>query len=328
MRGGEKRFLLTCKSGFPLINRVAFAVNAVIITDGRKKMKRGTFLIKSILAVSALCLMACATTQASKPKYKFANFGGSFEAAKQAGYDGIQLNHGRKSMEDSGGYTKEQIADLKKKMKDTGVVVCSVCVPCYHKFRFEDDKNVLTYMRNIIDQTAELGANDILIPFFGKSSLYEKEKVNGKFVLKKDRIEPLVKLLKELAPYARKKGVTLSLENTLTPEDNIAIIDKIGEPNVKVYFDTLNIVGAGYQPEDAIKILGTKYISQIHLKANKEFYDEATSPKDLNKCFQAIIDSGYDGWLVLEMGCKIKDHPYQEVITHNLKFFRNSVLGK
>ena len=293
----------------------------------KEKMRNRPFFCRLVAVAASVLMLACAASYA-KPAYKFANFSGDFNGAKKAGYDGVQLNHGRKSMEDSGGYTKEQIADLKKKMKETGLQVCSVCVPCYHKFMFEDDTEVIKYMRNIIDQTAELGAHDILIPFFGKSSLYEKEKVDGKFVMRKERIEPLVKLLKQLAPYARQKGVTLSLENTITPEDNIALINQIGEPNVKVYFDTLNIVGTGYQPEEAIKILGTKYISQIHLKANKEFYDEATSPKDMDKCFQAIVDSGYDGWLVLEMGCKIKDHSYQEVIEHNLKYFKSSALCK
>ena len=44
-------------------------------------------------------------------------------------------------------------------------------------------------MKNIIDNAAELGAENILIPFFGKSSLYEKDKQ----VFRKERLEPLVK---------------------------------------------------------------------------------------------------------------------------------------
>ena len=120
----------------------------------------------------------------------------------------------------------------------------------------------------------------------------------------------------------------LALENTIKAEDNIKLLDMIGEPNVKVYFDTLNIVWTGDQPDVAIKKLGKDRIAQIHLKANAEFFDEAKQPEDFNKCFQAIVDSGYKGWLVLEQGVKRKVHTLDELLSHNLKFFKNSVLCK
>lgn len=213
---------------------------------------------------------------------------------------------------------------MKSKMKELDMQVCSICVPCYHKFLFEEDKNCVEYMKNIIDNAAELGAENILIPFFGKSSLYEKDKQ----VFRKERLEPLVKRLKEIAQYAAKKNVVLALENTIKAEDNIKLLDMIGEPNVKVYFDTLNIVWTGDQPDVAIKKLGKDRIAQIHLKANAEFFDEAKQPEDFNKCFQAIVDSGYKGWLVLEQGVKRKVHTLDELLSHNLKFFKNSVLCK
>lgn len=292
-------------------------------------MIRRKFLITLFAGAAIAAVSACASATAStKPQYKFANFSNNFEEAKAAGYDGVQLNQSRKSEDDIGGFTKEQMATMKKQMKELNLKVCSVCVPCYHKFIFEEDKNCIPYMKNIIDQTAELGADDILIPFFGKSNLYEKEKVDGKSVFKKSRLAPLIARLKELAPYAASKGVTLSLENMLNPQDNVKIVDMVGEPNVKVYLDVLNIVNTGYEPDEAIKIIGKKYIHQIHLKANAEFFDEATKPKDLNKCFQAIVDSGYDGWLVLEQGTKRKVHTNPELIKHNLELFKKSVLCK
>lgn len=257
--------------------------------------------------------------------FKFGNFGGSFESAKKAGYDGVQLDNWQRKGENSKiGYTRKDIDDIKKKMKELGMQVCSICVPCYHQFLFEEDKNCVEYMKNVIDAAAELGAENILIPFFGKSSLYEKGTKN----FRKERLEPLVKRIKEVAQYAAKKNIVLALENTITAEDNIKLLDMIGEPNVKVYFDTLNIVWTGDQPDVAIKKLGKDRIAQIHIKANAEFFDEAKQPEDFDKCFKAIVDSGYRGWLVLEQGVKRKVHTQDEVISHNLKFFKNSALCK
>ena len=86
----------------------------------KEKMRNRPFFCRLVAVAASVLMLACAASYA-KPAYKFANFSGDFNGAKKAGYDGVQLNHGRKSMEDSGGYTKEQIADLKKKMKETGL---------------------------------------------------------------------------------------------------------------------------------------------------------------------------------------------------------------
>ena len=118
--------------------------------------------------------------------FKFGNFGGSFESAKKAGYDGVQLDNWRRKGEDGKvGYTRKDIDDIKQKMKELDMQVCSICVPCYHQFLFEEDKNCVEYMKNVIDTAAELGAENILIPFFGKSSLYEKGTKN----FRKERLE-------------------------------------------------------------------------------------------------------------------------------------------
>lgn len=276
------------------------------------------------IQLTILAALISVTSVFAAQNFKFANFGNSLETAKKAGYDGVQLDQQRRDQDDKSGYSRKQLDELKKKMTELNMKICSICVPCYHKFLFEEDKNGVEFMKKIVDDAAELGAENILIPFFGKSSLYQKEKQE----FRQERLAPLVKRLKEIAPYAAKKGIVLALENTISPEDNIKLLDMINEPNVKVYFDTLNIVWAGYQPDVAIKKLGKDRIAQIHLKAYAEFFDEAKQPEDFNKCFQAIVDSGYDGWLVLEQGVKRKVHSEDELLSHNLKFFKNSVLCK
>ena len=94
--------------------------------------------------------------------FKFANFGGSFETAKKAGYEGVQLDHYKRgTQDDKNGYSRKEIDDMKSKMKELDMQVCSICVPCYHKFLFEEDKNCVEYMKNIIDNAAELAAENI-----------------------------------------------------------------------------------------------------------------------------------------------------------------------
>ena len=58
-------------------------------------------------------------------------------------------------------------------------------------------------------------------------------------------IDHLVKVLKDVAPKAEKQGVIIGLENYLSAEDNMRIIDRVGSPAVKVYYDVGNSTDKG-----------------------------------------------------------------------------------
>ncbi|MGM0124783.1 L-ribulose-5-phosphate 3-epimerase [Enterococcus sp. AZ194] len=75
--------------------------------------------------------------------------------------------------------------------------------------------------------------------------------------------------LKELAPLAEMKEVTIGLENVwnkflLSPLEMRTLIDTIGSPYVGAYFDVGNILQYGF-PEQWIQILGHR-IAKIHVK--------------------------------------------------------------
>ena len=220
----------------------------------------------------SLILLASAVAfgSAFADNFKYGNFGGSIEASKKAGYDGVQFWLGRKDQDDKGGYSKQSLENMKASLKKNGMLACGICVGCYHQFLFEEDKNVVEYMKNVVDNAAELGADNILIPFFGKSSLYK----NGN-ELRYERLFPLVQKLKEIAPYAAKKGVNLALETTLLAKDEIRLLDMINEPNVKIYFDTLNTAWAGENPADALRLLG-----KDRRFTSRRIRNFSTKPKD------------------------------------------------
>ena len=49
-----------------------------------------------------------------------------------------------------------------------------------------------------------------------------------------------VEILKQHAPRAEKEGVIFGLENYLSAEENLAILDRVGSPAVQVYYDVGN----------------------------------------------------------------------------------------
>ena len=105
-----------------------------------------------------------------------------------------------------------------------------------------------------IRMTKALGVEVMLLPFFGKCATEPAD------------FDSTADLLRELAPEAEKAGVILGLENTLSAEDNVRIMDKVKSKAVKVYYDVGNSTHWKHDVLQEIPWLGKDRICQIHLK--------------------------------------------------------------
>ena len=147
-------------------------------------------------------------------------------------------------------------------------------------------------LTNAIRATEIVGASVMLIAFFGKSA---PSLSDAAFY---DRV---VSILREVAPRAKDAGVVLGLENSLSPADNKTLVDRIGDPQVKVYYDPENMFNFGH-PEEAvpgIKILGKERIAAVHLKNNGRLLSDNWRV-DWVKALHELTDIEYEGWLTFE----------------------------
>ncbi len=137
-----------------------------------------------------------------------------------------------------------------------------------------------------------LGASVILAAFFDQNA--PDMKVESSY-------GPVVELLQRAAPFAADAGVTLGLENSLNPADNLKLIDLIGRPNVKIYYDVHNVAHYGYadQAIPGIALLGKPRICQVHVK-NEDRLIAEPGLIDWAAAFAAFNAIEYDGWYVFE----------------------------
>jgi len=142
-----------------------------------------------------------------------------------------------------------------------------------------------------IDIAATMKVKAILVPFFGKGDL--KNDAAG--------MEAVVSALKRLAPKAEKAGVILALESWLSADDNLKIIESVGSPAVRVYYDIGNSQEAGFDIFKEIRQLGPQ-ICEFHAKDYKDLYGKGSM--DFPAVRAAMEDIGYSGWLVME-GAKL-----------------------
>ena len=213
----------------------------------------------------------------------------AFEVAKRLGADGVQVDFG---MADDNLPVLHK-GSLQKKYKEEsaklGVEIASFGMVALGWAPYKSDPRWEQWLGEGIDASKAMGIEIILVPFFGKSDLADDEEGRG-IVAKK---------LKELSPKAERKGVVLGLESWMSAEQNMEIIERVGSPAVKVYYDVGNSHKKGYDIYKEIRFLGKKNICEFHAK---DYGDEMFGKGDVDfkRVREAMDAIGYRGWIVFE----------------------------
>jgi sugar phosphate isomerase/epimerase len=138
------------------------------------------------------------------------------------------------------------------------------------------------------DLAAKVSPQLVLLAFFGKAD------INGK----PERINSVIEKLKRIAPLAEKHGFILGLETLLNEADHRRILESVGSPAVKVYYDTANSARMGYDIYREIKSLGAESICEIHIKEDGTFLGQGDI--DFKNVKSLLNGMGYQGWLIIE----------------------------
>jgi len=192
-------------------------------------------------------------------------------------------------------------------LKKHSIAAAGTCLDILHVNYLKNDKLGQKWVADSIPITRKLDAKVVLLPFFGKGGLTTHEEMDyvGDF-------------LREIAPEAHKNGVLLGLENMISAEDNVRILDRARNPAVKVYYDVGNSTNAGFDVLKEIPWLGAARICQFHLKDNPHYLGEGKIP--FPEVMRLIGSLGFSGFANLET-----DSPSKSVeadMRRNLAYIR------
>ena len=126
--------------------------------------------------------------------------------------------------------------------------------------------------------------------------------------------------LKRVAPKAEKSGVVLGIESWLSAAEHIRILDAVGSPNVRVYYDLANSTQMGYDILAEIRQLGRERICEFHAKENGYLLGQGRI--DFAAVRRALEDIGFGGWIQIE-GAVPKGQPIVESYQQNVRFLRS-----
>jgi hexulose-6-phosphate isomerase len=240
--------------------------------------------------------------------------------AKDAGFDGVELNYDLESdLSPKHGTTHFQ--EIRRMADRIGIAISGVCSFLFWPYPLTSNdpakrQRGLELAGKIAECAHDLGTRNVLVVPGAVCIPWrtDHEPVPNDVCLKRARAA-----VEQLLPAAEKLGVTLNMENIffngflMTPQEMVDFVDGFQSDHVKVHFDTGNIMMYQY-PEHWIPILGDR-IRNVHLK---EFTKKGTDTSleafrpllDGTTNWPAVMDAlgatGYSGYVTFEYF-----HPYE-----------------
>ncbi|MGV3519886.1 sugar phosphate isomerase/epimerase family protein [Luteitalea sp.] len=218
--------------------------------------------------------------------------------ARELGLDGIQVSLTFPT--DGSPHLRQpetQVA-FKQQALEHGVQICSLAIgnPGKTRLPFHTNPASAILLVEAVEVARSLGTTNILLPILGDSHIDMASQA---------QVDTFVAMMKEVARYAEQAGVVIALEDWISAEDNLRLLDAIGSPAVGVYYDARNIKAKVHDPYGEPAKLGAR-IDQIHVKNGQQLMrdpEQLDWPR-LAREYEAI---GYRGWYVLETGSPTGD---------------------
>ncbi|MGB1706679.1 MAG: sugar phosphate isomerase/epimerase family protein [Rubripirellula sp.] len=242
------------------------------------------------------------------------------ELAKDAGFDGIELNYDLDSELSPKSGTKEFI-QIRNMAEEIGIEISGLCSFLFWPYPLTSNDSAerakgMELATKMTRAAHDLGTENLLVvPGAVHMPWREDHEPTPNDVCDRRAREAIGQLL----PLAEKLKVHLNMENIffngylMSPMEMVDFVDSFSSQYVQVHFDTGNIMEYQF-PEHWIPILG-KRIKNVHLKeytkkgtdhsleAFRPLLDGTTNWPAVLEAFDEI---GYDGYLTFEYF-----HPYQ-----------------
>ncbi len=241
------------------------------------------------------------------------------QLAKDAGFDGIELNYDLDNDLSPKSGPKE-FAAIRRQAEKIGIAISGVCSFLFWPYPLTSNdaskrKRGLELAGKMIECAAELGTENVLVV---PGAVHIPWRTDHEPVPNDLCDRRAKEAVKSLLPAAEKAKVFLNIENIffngflLSPMEMNDFVDSFRHERVRVHFDTGNIMLFQF-PEHWIRILGSR-IKNVHLKEfnrkGTDFSLESFRPLlDGSTNWPAVLEAfdatGYKGYLTFEYF-----HPY------------------
>ena len=225
---------------------------------------------------------------------------GAFQLAKDIGADGVEV--------DMGGLGQRETFDnqltnaaLRRQFLDQaqalGLGIPSLAMSGFYGQSFAERPTVPRMVQDCVDLMQQMNVKLAFLPLGVKCDL-----------TKFPELRPvIVERLKAAGKQAEAAGVVIGIETSLAAAEEVKLLDDIGSPAIKSYFNFANAIQNGRDLTQELRTLGKDRLCQIHCTDADGAWLQNDPKIDLPKIKQTLDDLGWSGWLVIERSRDAKD---------------------
>ncbi|HYT58681.1 MAG TPA: sugar phosphate isomerase/epimerase family protein, partial [Haliangiales bacterium] len=218
---------------------------------------------------------------------------GAFQLTKDIGADGLEVDMGglgdRETFDNQ--LAKPDVREqFLAKSRELGVEICSLAMSGFYAQSFAERQTV---PRMLDDCIATMKATSVKVAFLPLG-------VRGDLVKHSELRPAMVERLKAAGGQAEKAGVIIGVETALAAKDEVKLLEDIGSPAIRSYFNFANALQGGRDLLAELRTLGRERICQIHCTDEDGVWLENNKRLDLPAVKKVLDEMGWSGWLVIE----------------------------
>jgi L-ribulose-5-phosphate 3-epimerase len=218
---------------------------------------------------------------------------GAFQLAKDIGADGVEVDMGGLGDRET---FESQLADplmretFLNKAKELGLGISSIAMSGFYAQSFAERAGVDRMTKDCIETMKLMGVKVAFLPLGVKGDL-----------VKYPELRPaIVERLKMAGAQAEKAGVVIGIETALDAKAEVKLLNDIGSPSIKSYFNFANALQNNRDLYKELKILGKDRICQIHCTDEDGVWLQNNQRVDMKKVKDVLDKMDWKGWLVIE----------------------------
>jgi len=218
---------------------------------------------------------------------------GAFQLTKDVGADGVEVDMGglgeRPTFDSKLGDPALQKQFLDK-ARELNLGISSIAMSGFYAQSFAERPGVDRMVQDCLDTAKALGVHVAFLPLG----------VQGDLVKHPELRPAIITRLKAAGKQAEAAGVVIGIETALDAKAEAALLDEIGSPAVKSYFNLANAFQNHRDVCAELRTLGKDRIIQIHASSTDGVWLQNDKQVDLPKIKATLDELGWSGWLVIE----------------------------
>lgn len=225
---------------------------------------------------------------------------GAFSLASEIGADGVQLDMGGLGQRETFDNKLADPAVARQFMEEAGknqMEISSIAMSGFYAQSFAERPTVGRMIDDCMETMRQMKVKVAYLPLG----------VHADLVKRPDIRPAVVERLKEAGKKAEKGGCCIAVETSLSASEELAFLEEIDSPHIKISFNFANAVKNDRDIATELSTLGREHLAQIHASDTDGVWLENNPKIDMPRIKETLDAMDWSGWLIVERSRDVED---------------------